>query len=97
MLEKQHLDQMRHAVGYYSGSPGYRNHFASESDDSVWCLLVDHGLAEGMEGMGFYNFRVTESGKALIGLEEQKRFKEEIDRCHEKNIDSFCEYHGIDK
>jgi len=72
MLTPEHLSQMRHAVGFYSNTnPGYRNHFSTEQADPIWTDLVERGFATGRECLGSYVFHVTESGKKLIGLDEQ--------------------------
>jgi len=67
MLSPEHLSQMRHAVGFYSDTePGHRNHYGARPDDQIWTELVELGFAKG----GNF-FHVTESGKKLIGLDEQ--------------------------
>lgn len=91
MITKKHLDQMRHAVGYHSDNPGYRNGFCTAKDDKIWTDLEDLGYAKGYENLGTHGFYVTDSGKELIGLEEQIRYKEDIDSQHRENIEYYQE------
>ena len=72
MLTPEHLSQMRHAVGFYSDTePGYRNHFSTEQADPIWRTLETMGYAHGRIKFGAFFFYVSESGKKLIGLDEQ--------------------------
>lgn len=87
---------MRHAVGYHSDNPGYRNYFCTEEDNAVWSYLVDQGFAAGSERLGSYGFWLTEKGEDLIGLPEQIRHKEGIDRRARQNFEEFCEDRQIE-
>ena len=95
MIGKKHLEQMRHAVGFFSEIPGFRNSFHVAKEDAIWNELKTLGFADGTEWLGSYHFWVTDEGKALIGLDEQIRFKERLDRRHERNIEDICETHNI--
>ena len=95
-ITTKHLDQMRHAVGFFSERPGYRNRFCTESDDPIWVELVDLGFAGSSNGFGAFTFWLTESGTALIGLDQQVKFKNDIDKDHVVNIRKLCELHEID-
>jgi hypothetical protein len=49
MITKYQLDLMKHAYGYDSKVPGYRNYFAAtpdSEDDREWAQLVLDGYAE---------------------------------------------------
>lgn len=97
MITKEHLDQMRHAVGYHSNNPGYRNAFHTNPDDKVWQYLKDHGFAEGgIERLGSFYYWVSETGKDLIGLKEQQEYKQQIDDQHERTIQDLCETYGLE-
>jgi len=95
-IGKKHLDQLRHAVGFYADKPGFRNAFHTDKDDAIWNELKELGFAAGgIERLGSCYFWVTEQGEELIGLGEQKRYKEGIDRQHERSIEDICETHDI--
>jgi hypothetical protein len=97
LIGSKHVNQLRHAVGFFSDNPGFRNAFHTKEDDKVWILLKKLGFADGgIERMGSFYYWVTDEGKALIGLEEQKIFKSGIDRDHERNIQDLCEIHEIE-
>lgn len=95
-LNEKHLEQMRHAVGFFSDAPGYRNAFHTEKDDPIWSELKELGFAEGgIERLGSCYFWVSDAGKSLIGLQEQQRFKESIDRRHQRFVVDLCEEHDL--
>ena len=87
---------MRHAVGYFSDNPGYRNYFQTEQNNEIWGDLVEWKFAQGQERSGAYYFYLTDLGKEILGLEEQIRFKEKLDSNHQSNVDYLCEVYEIE-
>lgn len=72
MTENQR-DIMRHALGYGSRNPGYRNHFCTGpgSTDYPHCeALVEAGMMSRREGSalsgGDYVYHVTDAGRAAL-------------------------------
>ena len=76
---------MQHAVGFFSGNPGYRDGYCAPTSGvefDSWQQLVGFGLAK--EGQlinngTMQNFFVTDEGKKAIGLPEQMRAKASSD------------------
>jgi|JI10StandDraft_1071094.scaffolds.fasta_scaffold22761_12 hypothetical protein len=73
-LSSRQVEILKHAVGYGSKSPGYRNHFCAEigSDDHATCLILeDAGLMEAglrINGGRDQYFLVNRAGGEAVGL-----------------------------
>ena len=97
MITTKHLNQMRHAVGFYSDNPGYRNNFHTSPEDYIWIDLKEWGFAEGgIERLGSFYYWVSELGKELIGLEDQIRFTKGLQEKHSEEISYIEETYEID-
>lgn len=75
MITKEHLDKMRHAVGFFYDEPGFRNYYCAEASDVHWLELCELGYAIPRKvcRREIY-FAVTDQGKSLIDLDGQRAF-----------------------
>lgn len=95
-MNANQLEMMRHALGYGSGSsaPGSRNYYCAEAaggDAADWEGLCREGLAcrgRTINGGADVYFVVTESGKAVVAQDEDRRQS----AAGERPFDVFYEY-----
>ena len=73
MPTEYQINLMKHACGFESSKPFYRNHFAScpeDKDDLEWKKLVSGGYAKLIRTPGelfpYNGYSITEKGKTFL-------------------------------
>jgi hypothetical protein len=82
-LTEKERDQMAHAIGHHSAKGcsvhGGRNYYATSTDDSLWCSLVERGLAvrhrAAVLPVGEVSFHVTPEGFAAVEADPRSQRK----------------------
>lgn len=74
-ITAEQMRKLRHAVGFYSDEPGFRNYYWADSSDTDWEVMaaMDFAVAGAFSGSQRC-YSVTKKGKQLIGLSEQRQF-----------------------
>lgn len=76
-MDKTQIEMLRHTVGADSGTPGYRNHYCTQTEDKNALALVEMGLFEGPKYIGesmppnYGVFFATEKAFQLLGIKEK--------------------------
>lgn len=101
-LTEKELDYMFHSLGYdfnpkwYDNRGGYRNHFATSSEDPIISSLVEKGFMYFIQKqfeMSFYG--VTEKGIELVKkLWEEKKKKNKPSRS-KRRYDAYLDWTDI--